>query len=72
MGWFWYLLMLGFWPFAVLILMIIGLLLYFTGTIGMDGLFAAAEKQGTLTCWHCGKETPAGPRHCTHCHGELQ
>ena len=74
MAWLYLVLMLtiSYWPLVILTLVIVGLLLMMTGTIGVDGLFAAAERHGTLTCWHCGEETPAGPRHCTHCHGELQ
>lgn len=71
MSWFW-ILTLGLGPLALLVVLGLGLMLFFTGSIGLDGLFAASESGGTLTCWHCGEETPAGHRHCTHCHGELQ
>lgn len=72
MSWIWIALLFGAAPIALLVLLILGLSLYFTGTLGVDGLFAAAESQGTLTCWHCQQETPAGHRRCRHCGGELQ
>jgi hypothetical protein len=71
MSWLW-LALLGFWPLILLVVLVIGLVLFLGGSIGLDGLFAASEGQGTLTCWHCGAETPAGRRHCRHCGGELQ
>ena len=51
----------------------VGLGLFFLfGSVGMDGLFSAGEPRGELTCWHCGEETRAGIKRCTHCEGELQ
>lgn len=72
MSWLWMILMLGAWPILLLVLLGGGLLLFLTGSISVDGLFAAAEDHGTLTCWHCGQETAAGPHHCNHCGKELQ
>ena len=72
MSWLWMILLMGVGPIALVALLILGLLLFFTGSIGLDGLFAAAESQGTLTCWHCQQETPAGRKRCRHCGGELQ
>jgi Zn finger protein HypA/HybF involved in hydrogenase expression len=71
MSWYWFALLFGLGPIA-LALLSLGLMLFFTGTVGLDGLFAATEKQGTLTCWHCQQETPAGRKLCEHCGGELQ
>ena len=51
----------------------VGLGLFFLcGSVGMDGLFSAGEPRGELTCWHCGEQTRAGVKRCTHCEGELQ
>jgi len=72
MSWFWMILMFGMGPIALLVLLSLGLLLFFTGSIGLDGLFAATEGHGTLTCWHCHQETPAARKRCKHCGGELQ
>jgi hypothetical protein len=68
--WFWGIMLLGVVPIALL--MLAGLVLFFAGSVGLDGLFAATEAQGTLTCWHCQQETPAGRKRCRHCGGELQ
>jgi hypothetical protein len=57
----------------VLGLAVVGLgLLFLCGSVGMDGLFAANEPRGQLTCWHCGKQTRAGLKQCTQCGKELQ
>lgn len=72
MTWLFWLFGIGIVPLVLFVLVIGGLVLYFTGSIGIDGLFAMTEKQGTLTCWHCGEETRAGRKTCTHCGGELQ
>ena len=69
--WLWSGLLFGVVSVALLLLLILGMILFFTGTLGVDGLFAASESQGTLTCWHCQQETPAG-RRCRHCGSELQ
>lgn len=66
----WGIMLLGIVPIALL--MLLGLILFFAGSVGLDGLFAAAETQGSLTCWHCQQETPAGRKRCSHCGGELQ
>ena len=51
----------------------VGLALFFWGgSVGMDGLFSAGTPRGELTCWHCGEQTRAGVKRCTHCGGELQ
>ncbi len=47
-------------------------LFFLCGSVGMDGLFSAGEPRGELTCWHCGEQTRAGVKRCTHCGGELQ
>ena len=60
------------------LLMVLGLagaglgFFFLCGSVGMDGLFAANEPRGELTCWHCGQQTRAGLKHCTHCGEELQ
>lgn len=67
-----------FWYFVgglVSILLLAGLVLavfFLCGSVGMDGLFAASEPRGELTCWHCGQPTRAGLKHCGHCGKELQ
>jgi len=72
MSWLWVILMYGLGPILIGVVVALALLLFLTGSIGVDGLFAAGESPGTLTCWHCGQETAAGPRRCKHCGGELQ
>lgn len=70
MWWMWGILLLGVVP--IVLLLLLGLILFFAGAVGVDGLFAATETQGSLTCWHCQQETPAGRKRCRHCGGELQ
>ena len=72
MTWLFWIFGIGVVPIAVLVLVIGGLLLFFTGSMSVDGIFAATESQGTLTCWHCGEQTRAGLKTCKHCGGELQ
>lgn len=72
MSWLWVILMFGFGPILIGAVVVLGLMMFLTGSIGVDGLFAASEAQETLTCWHCGQKTTAGRRHCQHCQRELQ
>ncbi|MCA8986994.1 MAG: hypothetical protein KDA78_05105 [Planctomycetaceae bacterium] len=66
-----------FWIILAPVFLIGGLFLLFivssiTGFSLID-LFASLNNQSTtLTCWHCGKETPADRRLCRHCKQELQ
>lgn len=57
---------------SVVVLTGAGLVIFFLcGAVGMDGLFAASQPRGTLTCWHCGEQTRAGRKTCQRCGKEL-
>ncbi|MGD9854540.1 MAG: hypothetical protein AB7U20_06265 [Planctomycetaceae bacterium] len=58
---------------GVITLVGIGFAVFFLcGAVGIDGMFSLHTPRGELICWHCGQQTRAGLKHCTHCGGELQ
>ncbi|MBX3436843.1 MAG: hypothetical protein KF861_05070 [Planctomycetaceae bacterium] len=51
---------------------ILFIIFFLCGSVGVDGLLSLHTPRGELTCWHCGEQTRAGLKQCTHCQGELQ
>ena len=58
-------------PIAVFTVFTVVILVVVFG-VSVDSLFSLGTGSASLTCFHCGAETPANSKTCSQCGEELQ